>query len=92
MSNLALDGARDEKGAVASETIEHATGDLENNYASGVDRELEKKLLRKFDIHILPALAVMYLFKYALSFIEIIDSQSLKPDVNDYSPQFHRQE
>jgi hypothetical protein len=29
-----------------------------------VDKDLEKTLLRKFDLHILPLLAVMYLFKY----------------------------
>lgn len=28
-----------------------------------VDRALEKKMLWKFDVHILPMLAIMYLFK-----------------------------
>lgn len=28
-----------------------------------IDRALERKLLKKFDLHILPLLAVMYLFK-----------------------------
>jgi hypothetical protein len=30
-----------------------------------VDKQLERKLLRKFDFIVLPLVAVMYLFKYA---------------------------
>ncbi len=45
--------------------VDKERGDIENlsnDYV--VDRALEKRLLWKFDIHILPMLAMMYLFKY----------------------------
>jgi hypothetical protein len=43
--------------------VEMGVGQVEISSILVVDKQLEKKLLRKFDLHILPLLAVMYLFK-----------------------------
>lgn len=54
----------DTKEAPGSESDVERGNDLVevgDNYV--VDRALEKKLLWKFDLHILPMLAIMYLFK-----------------------------
>ncbi|RDW85199.1 MFS transporter-6 [Coleophoma cylindrospora] len=40
--------------------IEEKAGEVEGVYV--VDRALEKRMLRKFDLHILPVLSIMYLF------------------------------
>jgi hypothetical protein len=65
MSDLHTDPTLDEgkRTAATETTAEHGTGGVETYYIPTADRELEKRLLRKFDIHILPALAMMYLFK-----------------------------
>lgn len=47
---------------VVEETQSVAAGEASEEYV--VDKALEKKLLRKFDLTILPTLALMYLFKY----------------------------
>lgn len=44
---------------------ERAAGEVEGVYV--VDRAMEKKMLMKFDLHILPMLSIMYLFKYVPS-------------------------
>ena len=51
----------DGKGAEVEHSVSHSMGEIEPYI---VDKELEKKVLRKFDIYILPSLAIMYLFKY----------------------------
>lgn len=55
------------KAVAGSESdIERSTVEVEDGTTFVVDRKLEKKLLWKFDLHILPMLAIMYLFKYVL--------------------------
>lgn len=53
------------KAATAERDVEdkgsQETGDVAGYYV--VDRALEKRLLWKFDIYILPMLSIMYLFK-----------------------------
>lgn len=49
--------------AVSDSDVEKGIGEVEVTSTYVVDKQLEKKLLRKFDIHILPLLAIMYLFK-----------------------------
>lgn len=55
----------DTKEAPGSDSdVERGTGitqEIGESYV--VDKALEKRLLWKFDIHILPMLAIMYLFK-----------------------------
>lgn len=48
---------------VSGSDAERGVGEIEVNSIFNVDRNLEKRLLWKFDIHILPMLAIMYLFK-----------------------------
>lgn len=48
--------------AVSDSDVEKGIGEVEVTSTYVVDKQLEKKLLRKFDIHILPLLAIMYLF------------------------------
>ena len=50
----------DDKGEPMVETDSEKTGGVEDYV---VDRQLEKKLLRKLDLHVLPMVALMYLFK-----------------------------
>ena len=50
-----------------SRVEEGSTEDVEDRFAGYVvDREMEKKMLRKFDLIILPTLALMYLMKYTI--------------------------
>ncbi len=39
----------------------------ERNISDAIDKSLEKSLRRKFDLILLPTLAIMYLFKYVHS-------------------------
>lgn len=57
------DTAYDEKKhPISDKDIETGSGDV--NYSTFVvDKTIERKLLWKFDLHILPLLAIMYLFK-----------------------------
>jgi hypothetical protein len=57
----AQDFAYDSKNPT-EEDIENGSGDMEYS-TFVVDKAVERKLLWKFDIHILPMLAIMYLFK-----------------------------
>lgn len=43
--------------------VERGTGLVQDVSGYVVDKQLEKKMLWKFDMHILPMLAIMYLFK-----------------------------
>ena len=45
------------------ETSSFGAGDSFEGYV--IDKAMEKKMLRKFDVIILPTVALMYLFKYA---------------------------
>ena len=55
----------DSKDARNSETdVERESGSVEDFSSFVVDKKLERRLLWKFDIYILPMLAIMYLFKY----------------------------
>lgn len=54
--------AFDSKGPISKTDIENGSGEV-NHSTFVVDRAVEKKLLWKFDLYILPMLAVMYLFK-----------------------------
>lgn len=38
-------------------------GEVENLAATDIDKKMEQKMLWKFDLHVLPLLAMMYLFK-----------------------------
>lgn len=59
-----MDYATELKDAPVSDSdVEKGVGEVEVTSTYVVDKQLEKKLLRKFDFHILPLLAVMYLFK-----------------------------
>lgn len=52
----------DSKDPVSDADVENGSGDI--NYSTFVvDKAIERKLLWKFDLHILPMLAIMYLFK-----------------------------
>ena len=44
-----------------------SVGGLDSFEGYVIDKDMEKKMLRKFDISILPTLALMYLFKYVQS-------------------------
>ena len=57
----AQDRAYDSKHPI-DEDVENKSGDVEYSTFI-VDKVVERKLLWKFDIHILPMLAIMYLFK-----------------------------
>jgi hypothetical protein len=64
MEKIDLEYPLDSKAVPGSESdIERVPGDVEDGTTFVVDRKLEKKLLWKFDLHILPMLAIMYLFK-----------------------------
>jgi hypothetical protein len=66
LAEKAMDYPTESKETPASESdVEKGTGDVEVEVGlvASVDKLLEKRLLRKFDLHILPLLAVMYLFK-----------------------------
>ena len=59
-----------DKGDLSFHGTETNDGSIEAGEASNacfVDKALEKKLLRKLDLVILPTLALMYLFKYVYS-------------------------
>ena len=49
---------------MSSDAVSETTPDPEDSIYT-VDKHLERKLMRKFDLHILPLVAMMYLFKYA---------------------------
>ena len=54
--------AYDSKSPISDKDIENGSGDV--HYSTFVvDEVIERKLLWKFDLHILPMLAIMYLFK-----------------------------
>lgn len=60
-SEKAQDGAFAADSKEARSSYSDAERGLGDVYV--VDKKLERKLLLKFDIHILPMLAIMYLFK-----------------------------
>jgi hypothetical protein len=52
----------DSKDPMAQTDIEKGSGEVDYS-AFVVDKTVERNLLWKFDLHILPMLAIMYLFK-----------------------------
>jgi hypothetical protein len=52
----------DSKDPVSEKDVENGLGDVDYS-TFVVDKAIERKLLWKFDLHILPMLAIMYLFK-----------------------------
>ena len=46
-----------------NDAVSVETGDATDEYV--IDKAIERKMLRKFDVTILPTLATMYLMKYA---------------------------
>jgi hypothetical protein len=52
----------DSKDPISETDIENGSGDVDYS-TFVVDKAIERKLLWKFDLHILPMLAIMYLFK-----------------------------
>jgi hypothetical protein len=56
------DFAYDSKNQNSNADIENVSGDIEYS-TFVVDKAIERELLWKFDLHILPMLALMYLFK-----------------------------
>lgn len=59
------DFACDSKNPISDIDIENDSGDVDYS-TFVVDKTIERKLLWKFDLHILPMLAIMYLFKSVL--------------------------
>lgn len=53
----------DSKDIGSESDIERGNGIVEVSPGYVVDKAMEKKMLWKFDLHILPMLAIMYLFK-----------------------------
>ena len=56
------DFAYDSKNPISDADVENGSGDVDFS-TFVVDKAVERRLLWKFDVHILPMLAIMYLFK-----------------------------
>ena len=51
-----------EKKTIRENGVETDVGEVED-LTTNIDRQMERNMLWKFDLHILPLLALMYLFK-----------------------------
>jgi hypothetical protein len=61
----AQDFSYESKNPISDTNIENGSGDVDYS-TFVVDKTVERKLLWKFDLHILPMLAIMYLFKLVI--------------------------
>lgn len=61
--DLEKHGHGSEKKQIPEKSADTALGEVED-LTSNIDPAMERRMLWKFDLHVLPLLAMMYLFKY----------------------------